>query len=81
MPIPNSLHRVPVLVAAAACLAAAASGVRYYGLAFWFYLTGLRQVSASVAGSLITLVPVFGSRRASWSGNDSALCSGRARQL
>lgn len=41
-------------------LGAAASGVLYYGLAFWFYLTGLRQVSASVAGSFITLVPVFG---------------------
>jgi probable blue pigment (indigoidine) exporter len=41
-------------------LAAAASGVLYYGLAFWFYLTGLRHVSASVAGSFITLVPVFG---------------------
>lgn len=40
--------------------AAAASGVLYYGLAFWFYLTGLRHVSASVAGSFITLVPVFG---------------------
>jgi probable blue pigment (indigoidine) exporter len=39
---------------------AAASGVLYYGLAFWFYLTGLRHVSASVAGSFITLVPVFG---------------------
>jgi drug/metabolite transporter (DMT)-like permease len=41
-------------------LAAAVSGVLYYGLAFWFYLTGLRHVSASVAGSFITLVPVFG---------------------
>ncbi len=41
-------------------LAAALSGVLYYGLAFWFYLAGLRQVSASVAGAFITLVPVFG---------------------
>ena len=41
-------------------LAAAASGVIYYGLAFWFYLTGLRHVTASIAGSFITLVPVFG---------------------
>ena len=40
--------------------AAAGSGVLYYGLAFWLYLTGLRQMSASVAGSFITLVPVFG---------------------
>lgn len=41
-------------------LAAAASGMLYYGLAFWFYLSGLRQVPASVAGSFITLIPVFG---------------------
>lgn len=41
-------------------LAGAASGVLYYGLAFWFYLAGLRRVPASVAGSFITLVPVFG---------------------
>ncbi len=43
-----------------AWLAAAASGVLYYGLAFWFYLAGLRRVPATVAGSFITLVPVFG---------------------
>jgi probable blue pigment (indigoidine) exporter len=41
-------------------LAAAVSGVLYYGLAFWFYLGGLRHVSASMAGSFLTLVPVFG---------------------
>ena len=41
-------------------LAAAVSGVLYYGLAFWSYLAGLQHVSASVAGSFITLVPVFG---------------------
>lgn len=41
-------------------LGGAASGVLYYGLAFWFYLAGLRQVSASVAGAFITLVPIFG---------------------
>ncbi len=41
-------------------LAAAGSGVLYYGLAFWLYLTGLRQVSVSIAGSFVTLVPVFG---------------------
>lgn len=41
-------------------LAAAGSGILYYGLAFWLYLTALRGASASVAGSFITLVPVFG---------------------
>ena len=40
--------------------AAAASGCLYYGLAFWFYLAGLRKVRASVAGGFLPLVPVFG---------------------
>ena len=37
-----------------------ASGTIYYGLAFWFFVGGLRGVPASVAGSLLPLVPVFG---------------------
>ena len=41
-------------------LAATASGVLYYGLGFWFFVTGLRQVPASVAGSFLPLIPVFG---------------------
>ena len=41
-------------------VAAAASGVLYYGLGFWFFVTGLRQVPASVAGSFLPLIPVFG---------------------
>jgi drug/metabolite transporter (DMT)-like permease len=41
-------------------LTAAGSGVLYYGLAFWLYLTGLRRLPASVAGSFLTLIPVFG---------------------
>jgi probable blue pigment (indigoidine) exporter len=40
--------------------AAIASGALYYGLAFWFYIAGLRNASASVAGSFIALIPVFG---------------------
>lgn len=40
--------------------AAAASGCLYYGLAFWFYLAGLRHVDASAAGSFLPLIPVFG---------------------
>ena len=39
---------------------AAASGMVYYGLAFWFFVGGLRGVPASVAGSFFPLVPVFG---------------------
>ncbi len=41
-------------------LGAAASGVLYYGLGFWFFLTGLRHVPASYAGSFLPLIPVFG---------------------
>lgn len=40
--------------------AAVASGALYYGFAFWLYLAGLRQTSATVAGSFLTLIPVFG---------------------
>ncbi len=36
------------------------SGVLYYGMAYWFYLSGLRQVPASVAASAFYLIPVFG---------------------
>lgn len=39
---------------------AAASGMVYYGFAFWFFIGGLRGVPASVAGSFLPLIPVFG---------------------
>jgi drug/metabolite transporter (DMT)-like permease len=35
------------------------SGLVYYGLAFWFYLSGRRRVPASEAGLSINLVPAF----------------------
>ncbi len=41
-------------------LLAVASGAVYYGLAFWFYVSGLRRVPASVAGAFLPLIPVFG---------------------
>ena len=41
-------------------VAAAASGILYYGLAFWFFLAGLRRVPASVAGAFFPLIPLFG---------------------
>ena len=41
-------------------LGAATSGVLYYGAGFWFFVTGLRRVPASVAGSFLPLIPVFG---------------------
>lgn len=39
---------------------AAASGTVYYGLAFWFFVGGLRGAAASTAGALLPLTPVFG---------------------
>lgn len=39
---------------------AAPSGSIYYGLAFWFFISGLRGVPASIAGAFLPLIPVFG---------------------
>jgi drug/metabolite transporter (DMT)-like permease len=47
-------------VSATAWASAVAAGALYYGVAFWFYLAGLRCVTASAAGVFINLVPVFG---------------------
>jgi probable blue pigment (indigoidine) exporter len=41
-------------------LAAGVSGVLYYGLGFWLYLTGLRLVPASYAAAFLPLIPLFG---------------------
>lgn len=47
-------------VSGAAWASAVASGIFYYGVAFWFYLTGLRHVPAAWAGLFLALIPVFG---------------------
>jgi drug/metabolite transporter (DMT)-like permease len=47
-------------VSGGAWLSAAVSGVLYYAVGFWLYLTGLRRVPAMVAGLFINLIPVFG---------------------
>jgi probable blue pigment (indigoidine) exporter len=47
-------------VSAGAWTAAILSGLMYYALAFWLYLSALQRVAASIAGSFLTLVPVFG---------------------
>jgi len=47
-------------VSAEAWLSAVLSGLLYYAAAFWFYLTGLRGVSASFAAVSFYLIPVFG---------------------
>jgi len=36
------------------------SGVLYYAVAYWFYLSGLRHVPASIASASFYLVPAFG---------------------
>ena len=41
-------------------IGAGVSGVLYYGLGFWFYLSGLRHVPASYAGAFLPLIPLFG---------------------
>jgi probable blue pigment (indigoidine) exporter len=41
-------------------MSAIASGVLYYGAAYWFYLSGLRQAPAPIAAVSFYLIPVFG---------------------
>jgi drug/metabolite transporter (DMT)-like permease len=41
-------------------LSAVSSGVLYYAAAYWFYLSALRHVPASLAASSFYLIPVFG---------------------
>jgi probable blue pigment (indigoidine) exporter len=59
----GGLAGLPVLpdrLTAAGVASALASGLVYYGLAYWCYLTGLRSVPASVAAVSFYLIPVFG---------------------
>jgi probable blue pigment (indigoidine) exporter len=60
--VANLTGQTPPLehVSAWGWISAAASGALYYAAAFWLYLSGLRQVTASVAGIYLTLIPVFG---------------------
>ena len=51
---------LPAEVSAAGWLSAIVSGVLYYGVAYWLYLSGLRQVPASLAAVSFYLIPVFG---------------------
>jgi probable blue pigment (indigoidine) exporter len=50
----------PVTVTPAGWASAIGSGVLYYGLAYWLYLSGLRHVPASVAAVSFYLIPAFG---------------------
>ena len=47
-------------VSATAWLSALGAGALYYGVAFCFYVAGLRGVTPGFAGVFINLVPVFG---------------------
>ena len=47
-------------VSGTAWASAIVSGVLYYAVGFWLYLLGLRQTSASTAGSFLNLIPFFG---------------------
>jgi drug/metabolite transporter (DMT)-like permease len=51
---------VPVAVSSAGWISAVASGVLYYGAAYWFYLSALRRLPASSAAASFYLIPVFG---------------------
>lgn len=51
---------VPPGVSAVAWASALASGVIYYGAAYWSYLTALRELPASIAAASFYLIPVFG---------------------
>lgn len=51
---------LPNAVSAAGWASAAGSGVLYYGVAYWLYLSGLRHVPASLAAVSFYLIPIFG---------------------
>jgi drug/metabolite transporter (DMT)-like permease len=51
---------LPDHVTPAAWASAVGSGVIYYGLAYWFYLSALRHVPASFAAASFYLIPLFG---------------------
>jgi drug/metabolite transporter (DMT)-like permease len=50
----------PEAVSPIGIASAIGSGVLYYGLAYWLYLTGLRSVPASIAAASFYLIPIFG---------------------
>jgi drug/metabolite transporter (DMT)-like permease len=50
----------PTSLSVEGALSVAASGLVYYGLAYSFYLYGLRHVPASIAAVSFYLIPVFG---------------------
>lgn len=53
-------------VSAVAWASALGSGIIYYGLAFWAFLTGLRHTTAATAGVFLNLIPLFGIGAGRW---------------
>ena len=51
---------VPGTITGPGWVSAIGSGVLYYGLAYWLYLSALRSVPAPLAAASFYLVPVFG---------------------
>lgn len=50
----------PGSVSPAGWASAVGSGVLYYAFAYWLYLSGLRNVPASIAAASFYMIPVFG---------------------
>lgn len=50
----------PQTVSPAGWVSAIGSGVLYYAVAYWLYLSGLRHVPASIAAVSFYLIPIFG---------------------
>ena len=61
-------------------LGAAASGVLYYGLGFWFFVTGLARCRPRSPGRSCRSSRSSGSRPATWSASGSSRGSGSARR-
>jgi probable blue pigment (indigoidine) exporter len=50
----------PSALTAATVTSAVASGLLYYAMAYWLYLSALREMPASIAATSFYLIPVFG---------------------
>jgi probable blue pigment (indigoidine) exporter len=50
----------PTALDAAGIASAVGSGLLYYGVAYWLYLSALRRLPASIAATSFYLIPVFG---------------------
>jgi drug/metabolite transporter (DMT)-like permease len=64
---------LPSSIGPAVVASAVGSGVLYYGVAYWLYLSALRRLPASIAATSFYLIPVFGLAAASLFGERLAL--------